>query len=102
MKTRTRTPLEYTRRFDTPPIYNACIAPNCSNAGRYDRLCYIHTCESRRKLASELRRLQRHHGALTKTAHTLIDTLLTTNLDLPVARAVTQLQRHLPPTPEEQ
>ena len=107
-RTRTRTPLEYTRRFDTPLAYNSCLVADCHGAGRYDRLCYRHLAESRRLLAVELRRMQRHHRTLQTAAQTLVDLHCGDTVDvddqyqvdchrLKAARAVAALQRLLGP-----
>ena len=107
-RTNTYTHLDYTRRFDAPLQFNACVAAGCENAARHGRLCYHHTVESRRLLAMELRRLQRHHGTLTAAAQALVDLHCDDTVDvddqyqvdchrLAAARAVAALQRLLAP-----
>ena len=107
-RTNTYTNLDYTRRFDLAPQYNSCLVADCPGAGRYDRLCYRHLAESRRKLAVELRRLQRHHRTLQTAAQALVDLHCDDTVDvddqyqvdchrLKAARAVAALQRLLGP-----
>ena len=98
---RTRTPREWQPQLGVA-THTICRAHDCDATAIHGHLCYHHTHQSRQRLAGEHRRLQHHHGALQKTAATLIDLLLHTNLAHPIVQAVTQLQRHLPPTPEEQ